>query len=112
MRNCGTVRKGFRCQFAARNGSCTYNNETCSPIVSACEGCTNIITFENNTYCTSYMSPYTKWIGGAYCPLCTIKKVIDVTEKNKINPLKASKRAAKARKATQGSPNTTPKKKK
>lgn len=102
MKICKTTRNGFRCQFATRDGKCTFNGGTCSPVVSACDGCTNIETYGNLVYCKSYMNPESKWIGGAYCPMCSVKKNVD-TKTQKINPLKASKRAAKARKASMDS---------
>jgi len=48
------------------------------------------------------MNPESKWLSGR-CPVCTVKVEVKVVEQ-KINPLKASKKASKNRKAS-----TTPK---
>ncbi len=66
------------------------------PVIDKCEGCERIVEFEGEKYCASYPKPSLKWRNGA-CNFAThIKATIDHGE-IKINPLKASKRAARGR---------------
>jgi hypothetical protein len=65
------------------------------PIVENCQGCERIKEFEGSKYCTSYAQPAAKWRHGA-CNFAThIKASVDKEGKVKVNPLKASKRAAR-----------------
>lgn len=64
-----------------------------SPIVEKCTGCDRIRDFEGAQFCSSYPIPERKWSGGR-CNFATHVKV-EVTAQAKVNPLKASKRAAK-----------------
>ncbi|NCC24064.1 MAG: hypothetical protein EOM25_02515 [Deltaproteobacteria bacterium] len=67
------------------------------PIVEKCNGCDRIREFEGQQFCTSYAQPEAKWSGGA-CNFAThVKASIDKAGKVKVNPLKASKRAARGR---------------
>jgi len=67
------------------------------PIVENCNGCERIVEFEGEKYCSSYPRPAAKWRNGA-CNFAThVKATIDKTGKVKLNPLKASKRAARGR---------------
>ena len=52
------------------------------PVVEKCEGCDRVRTFEEQQFCGSYPNPAKKWFDGKAA---------------KVNPLKASKRAAKGR---------------
>jgi len=81
-----------------QNGKCNFPDGFCSPVIDKCEGCKNVDVYDNITYCRAYMKPEAKWIDGR-CPLCTVKIVIVQKDEKKLNPLKASKKAAKARKA-------------
>lgn len=65
------------------------------PIVEKCEGCDRVRQFEEQSYCGSYPSPERKWVGGR----CNFATHIKTTAAGsaKVNPLKASKRAAKGR---------------
>ena len=65
------------------------------PVVEKCEGCDRIREFEGENFCSSYASPASKWSGGR-CNSATHVKV-QVAAAAKVNPLKASKRAAKGR---------------
>ena len=58
------------------------------PVVEQCAGCERVRAFEGQEYCSSYPVPARKWAGG---------KCNFATGKAKVNPLKASKRAAKGR---------------
>jgi hypothetical protein len=64
-------------------------------IVEQCEGCERIKEFEGGKYCGSYPQPAAKWKMGN-CNFATHTKASG-KGKAKVNPLKASKRAAKGR---------------
>lgn len=66
-----------------------------SQIVEQCEGCGRIKEFEGDKYCGTYPQPVTKWRLGV-CNFSTHVKITG-TNKGKVNPLKASKRASKGR---------------
>lgn len=67
------------------------------PIVEKCEGCERIKEFEGEQFCSSYAQPSSKWALGA-CNFAThVKATLEKDGKVKINPLKASKRAARGR---------------
>lgn len=101
MNTCTTIKNGLPCPFMGRH-KCGFSNGECNPIISKCEGCTNVSTYNEKVYCNTYMNPESKWLSGR-CPVCTVKVEVKVVEQ-KINPLKASKKASKNRKAS-----TTPK---
>lgn len=68
---------------------------TMLPIIEQCEGCDRARAFDELIYCGSYPNPTRKWAEGR-CNFAThIKK--ESTKAAKVNPLKASKRAAKGR---------------
>lgn len=73
----------------------TRNGFILQPIVEQCEGCERIRTFEDQKFCSSYPSPERKWAGGR-CNFATHVKT-SAGAQAKVNPLKASKRAAKGR---------------
>ena len=64
------------------------------PIVDKCEGCDRVRSFDSLSYCSSYPNPGRKWTDGR-CNFATHIKT--ESSKAKVNPLKASKRAAKGR---------------
>ncbi|MDY0275746.1 MAG: PxxKW family cysteine-rich protein [Desulfomicrobium sp.] len=66
-----------------------------SQIVEQCEGCGRIKEFEGGKYCGTYPQPASKWRLGV-CNFSTHVKVA-ATNKGKVNPIKASKRASKGR---------------
>ena len=66
------------------------NGFVVSPIIDKCEGCDRIREFEGENFCSA-----SKWSGGR-CNFATHVKV-QVAAAAKVNPLKASKRAAKGR---------------
>lgn len=66
-----------------------------SPCVEQCEGCERVREFEGEKYCSSYPDPASKWAGGR-CNFATHVKAEEGGHA-KVNPLKASKRAAKGR---------------
>lgn len=87
---CDTVRKGDECVFMAASG-CKYNGGACKPVVEQCEGCRRVCEFEGQTYCTAAPEPALKWKNGN-CNMATHVKTVVETKKQKINPIKASKR--------------------
>jgi len=90
---CGTIKKGVECAFMAKKG-CGYPGGRCNPVIDKCEGCTKAVQCEEIIYCGVYPDPTSKWRTGK-CPTATHLKA-DVKEaQQKINPLKASKRANK-----------------
>lgn len=89
---CKTVKASFDCVFMTRNG-CSYTNGSCQVVIDKCEGCGKIIEYESARYCKVYPDPAGKWLIGR-CPAATHVK-IEIKEAQKINPLKASKRASK-----------------
>lgn len=93
---CDTVRKGANCAFMKTKG-CSFNNGRCLPIVEKCEGCNRIVKFEDIVYCMIAADPKTKWSRGE-CNFATHLEKKKIEESQKINPLKASKRAAAAKK--------------
>lgn len=65
------------------------------PIVEKCDGCGHIREFEEESFCSTYPIPSRKWADGR-CNFATNIK-IETGKSAKVNPLKASKRAAKGR---------------
>ncbi|WP_027183502.1 PxxKW family cysteine-rich protein [Desulfovibrio inopinatus] len=75
----------------------TVNGVECFPIIDKCEGCERTREHEGIKFCTSYPIPERKW-AQKVCNFAThVKAEIDKTGKVKVNPLKASKRAARGR---------------
>lgn len=72
------------------------NGVIMNQIVEQCEGCERIKEFEGGKYCGSYPQPAVKWRLGN-CNFSTHMKAAPAKGKAKVNPLKASKRAAKGR---------------
>lgn len=64
-----------------------------SPVIEQCTGCDRIRDFEGQQFCSSYPLPEKKWAGGR-CNFATHAKG-EIAAAAKVNPLKASKRAAK-----------------
>lgn len=93
---CVTIKKGVECALMSSDG-CSYVGGYCLPVVEKCEGCDRITEFEGQVYCNSYPDPAAKWVRGA-CNFAThILATVDKSGKVKVNPLKASKRAARGR---------------
>jgi hypothetical protein len=89
---CKTVKAGFECAFMTKNG-CGHINGICQVVIDKCEGCGKILDYEASKYCKVYPDPAGKWLNGR-CPTATHVK-LEIKEAQKINPLKASKRASK-----------------
>jgi len=89
---CKTVKAGFECAFMTKSG-CGYINGSCHVVIDNCEGCGKVFDHEAGKYCKVYPDPEGKWLNGR-CPNATHVK-LEIKETQKINPLKASKRASK-----------------
>jgi len=87
---CTTVRNGDDCVFMSANG-CKYNGGECKPIIEKCEGCQRIVENANGKFCTAVPDPSIKWKNGI-CNLATHVKIVVEVKKQKLNPIKASKR--------------------
>lgn len=66
-----------------------------SPCIDQCDGCERIRDFGEEKFCSSYPDPSKKWADGR-CNFATHVKT-QSSAQAKVNPLKASKRAAKGR---------------
>ena len=83
-------------QHAARTPEgVTVKGFVLAPIIDKCEGCERVREFEEEKFCSSYPVPERKWAEGR-CNFATHTKT-DAKAAAKVNPLKASKRAAKRR---------------
>ncbi len=92
---CQTVKAGTDCAFMTKAG-CGYNGGTCHQVVEQCEGCQRVVEVPAGRFCASYPNPGIKWKTG-HCNFATHVKAPVTTQQVKINPLKASKRASKAK---------------
>jgi hypothetical protein len=78
-------------------GGHSVNGVHCEPIVEKCVGCERTKEFEGQKFCASYPLPARKWAHGV-CNFAThVRATVDKEGKVKVNPLKASKRAARGR---------------
>lgn len=87
---CKTVKEGEDCVFMAATG-CSYNGGSCRPVVEACEGCGRVKEYGSGRYCDASPDPAVKWKNGN-CNIATHLKVETAGKKQKVNPIKASKR--------------------
>ncbi len=87
---CTSVREGDECVFMTKAG-CSYNEGVCLTIIDECNGCKRTSEFETGVYCTAAPDPSLKWKIGN-CNIATHVKIVAVSKKQKINPIKASKR--------------------
>ena len=91
---CSLVKPGYDCNFMTKSG-CGFGaaSETCHEVVAECEGCERVHDWPGGKYCMTFASPASKWATGI-CNFATHKKVERAQTSKKINPLKASKKAA------------------
>lgn len=89
---CETLKRGVECIFMKKTG-CSYNSGQCYPIVENCEGCARVVEFEAGIFCSNFPNPAQKWQRGS-CSMSSHVKKAPAAAEQKINPLKASKRAA------------------
>jgi hypothetical protein len=76
---------------------CGFIGGQCKAVTDKCEGCSRIFEWENGKYCKIYADPAGRWILGI-CPSASHLKMEMKESTQKINPLKASKRASRAKK--------------
>ena len=92
---CQTIKNGQDCGFMTKKG-CGFNGGSCHAITELCGNCNKIFEIETGKYCKAYPNPAIKWNTGK-CPTASHLK-LEITESTqKINPLKASKRANKSK---------------
>ena len=89
---CTNVKQGIECFFMGKTG-CQFNGGSCHAVVEACIGCQKAKEFAAGNYCLIFPEPATKWRSGK-CNMATHIEKTPVKESAKLNPLKASKRAA------------------
>ena len=90
---CQTQKLGVECLFMKKTG-CSYSGGACFAIIESCDGCTRVVEFTSGKFCASFPNPAQKWQNNASCSMATHKKKAQKAEEQKVNPLKASKRAA------------------
>ncbi len=74
-------------------GTEKYTSGAFQPIIDKCDGCERIVEVDAAKYCKAYTSPEAKWRLGI-CNFATHVKPEIAAATKKVNPLKASKRAA------------------
>ena len=89
---CQTVLPGIECTFWTKQG-CNFEGNSCQVVVDDCEGCGRIVEGTIGKVCTACPSPAEKWAKGL-CNFATHRKVEIKSETVRVNPLKASKKAA------------------
>ena len=70
---------------------CTFKDGECKPALESCEGCKRMKEYPTGIFCVPCPDPTVKWKNGS-CNLATHVKTVDTTVKQKVNPIKASKR--------------------
>jgi hypothetical protein len=90
---CQTVKAGIDCGFMAKKG-CGFKGGVCLSVVDPCNGCAKVMNFPTGSYCKVFPEPAAKWVSGK-CAMATHMKTEVKEATQKINPLKASKRASK-----------------
>ena len=90
---CETIKPGVNCAFMTKKG-CSFNGGSCFQIIDKCEGCAKVLEHPTGKYCMVYPDPAGKWAMGGCATATHIKKDLS-GDAQKLNPLKASKRAAR-----------------
>ena len=80
---------------ATKTAGCGGQRLCSFPVVEQCNGCERMREFDGEQFCSSYPAPARKWAVGR-CNFATHAKA-QANAAAKVNPLKASKRAAKGR---------------
>ncbi len=70
-----------------------FNGFVLEPVVENCQGCERMREIEGEWFCSSYSKPSVKWRNGN-CNFATHLKLDKGKGKEKVNPIKASKRGA------------------
>ena len=89
---CSTTRSGMECFFMTEKG-CTFNGGTCHEAVDKCTECGHLIEVADKKYCRAFPDPASKWALGD-CNFSTYSEWKQVGTQHKVNPLKASRKAA------------------
>jgi hypothetical protein len=90
---CNSVKQGIECFFMSKNG-CQFNGGSCHAIIEQCNGCQKVKDFPAGKYCLIFPEPSVKWRTGK-CSMATHLAKAPAAAQAKVNPLKASKRAAR-----------------
>jgi hypothetical protein len=72
---------------------CSYVDNHCLPTIESCQGCSRTVNWQEGVYCAVAPDPKARWSRGS-CNMATHVERKIVEQSQKINPLKASKRAA------------------
>ena len=78
---------------APKDTASKYTSGQFQQVIDKCEGCERMVEIETAKYCSTYAMPEAKWRLGL-CNFATHVKQEIAVSTLKINPLKASKRAA------------------
>jgi hypothetical protein len=87
------MKEGFDCVFMAKKG-CGFNGGVCHTVVDECHGCDKARDFPAGVFCIAFPDPAIKWRRGV-CNMASHIKAQGKNKEAKLNPLKASKRAAR-----------------
>ena len=90
---CNSVKQGVECFFMGKNWL-PVQWGSCHAIIEQCNGCQKVKEFPAGKYCLIFPEPSVKWRTGK-CSMATHIAKAPVQEQAKVNPLKASKRAAR-----------------
>lgn len=93
---CQTVLPGTECTFWSKQG-CIFEGNSCRQIIEECAGCERIVEGTIGQVCSVAPNPKLKW-ASELCNFATHRKIDIQSVEAKTNPLKASKKAAGAKK--------------
>lgn len=79
-----------------KQAAISYSDGKFQPVIDKCEGCERIVEEGGSKYCQTYHYPEAKWRLGI-CNFATHQKPEIKVATVKVNPLKAAKRASKAK---------------
>ncbi len=82
---------------AQKEDTSKYSSGRFQTIIDKCEGCGRVVEAGADRFCRTYAFPVAKWRQGL-CNFATHAKPEIVAAAAKVNPLKASKRAAAKKK--------------
>ena len=79
-----------------KQAAVSYSDGKFQPIIDKCEGCERIVEDGGSKFCQTYLYPEAKWRLGI-CNFATHQKPEIKVATVRVNPLKAAKRASKAK---------------
>lgn len=95
---CQTVQPGTECTFWKKQG-CSFKDHSCQNIIEPCEGCGHVVESSIGKVCSQAPEPSAKWNNTlGICNFATHRKVELKIDKQRVNPLKASKKASAKKK--------------